>query len=207
VLAGQSTGGIVLMAAANREAVCKREAAVLLGSTASSRLLTDSQVVPLSSERLRKWLYRALLGNRASLGPLTPFTKRILKYATMGPASTLEMVQACARVVHAYPSAVRAGWVPVLADLDLNEELAQQAMPAAVIESLADRPTPGPTGQADSRGPAAGCGTHRTPKAWSHGAGGNPGNDRGRYPLTRRRSPDCAWPRTSQPSALEEETS
>ncbi|MEV7004429.1 alpha/beta hydrolase [Streptomyces sp. NPDC093982] len=142
VLAGHSMGGMALMAAANREAVRKQAAAVLLCNTATSRLLTDSQVIPLRSERLCKWLHRVLLGSRASLGPITPITKRIFQYATMGPASTPEMVQACARVVHACPSSVRAGWERILADLGLDEQLAQLTMPIAVIAGLADRLTP-----------------------------------------------------------------
>ncbi|MEY9998021.1 pimeloyl-ACP methyl ester carboxylesterase [Streptomyces sp. V4I8] len=142
VVAGHSMGGMSVLAAADREAVRKRAAAVLLCSTASSRLLSDSRVVPLRSPRLRTRVHRALLGTRAPLGPVTPLSKQILKYVTMSPGATREMVEACAHVVHACPTAVRAGWARVLADLDLTPQVTRLSMPTAVLVGTADRLTP-----------------------------------------------------------------
>jgi pimeloyl-ACP methyl ester carboxylesterase len=142
IVAGHSMGGMSVLAAADRAAVRKRAAAVLLCSTGSSRLLTDSRVVPVRSQRLRKRVHRALLGTRAPFGPVTPLSRQILKYVTMSPGATREMVQACARVVHACPPAVRADWARVLADLDLTAQVTQLSVPTAVIAGTADRLTP-----------------------------------------------------------------
>ncbi|MET8676960.1 alpha/beta hydrolase [Streptomyces sp. NPDC004647] len=142
VLAGHSMGGMALMAAADRDALRERTAAVLLCSTGSSRLLADAMVVPLRSERLRGRVHRAILGSRAPLGPVTPLAKRILKYATMGPGSSPDVVEACARIVHACPRAVRADWAHVLAELDVERNIEHLTVPTAVIVGTADRLTP-----------------------------------------------------------------
>lgn len=142
VLAGHSMGGMTVMAAAGRPAVRDRAAAVLLCSTGSSRLLAESRVVPLGGARTRTRAHRALLGSSAPLGPVTPLAKRILKYVTLGAGATPEMVEACARIVHACPRRPRAEWAHVLAELDLEAQLAQLTVPTAVIVGTADRLTP-----------------------------------------------------------------
>ncbi|MGP4004362.1 alpha/beta fold hydrolase [Streptomyces sp. 8N706] len=142
VLAGHSMGGMTVLAAAGRPVLGERVAAVLLCSTGSSRLLGDARVVPLRWERVRTRVHRVILGSRAPLGPVTPLAKRLLKYGTMGPAAAPEMVEACARIVHACPRAVRADWAKVLAELDLERHIGQLTVPAAVIVGTADRLTP-----------------------------------------------------------------
>jgi pimeloyl-ACP methyl ester carboxylesterase len=135
-------GGMTLIAASGRERLREHAAAVLLCSTGSSRLVTESLVVPLRAGRLRHWLTRRILGARAPMGPVTPIARRILKYATMGPGSAPEMVEACARIVHACPRQVRYAWSHVLDALELDHAVRELPMPTAVIVGTADRMTP-----------------------------------------------------------------
>ncbi|MET9426786.1 MULTISPECIES: alpha/beta hydrolase [unclassified Streptomyces] len=142
VLAGHSMGGMTLMAAAARPGVRERAAAVLLCSTGASRLVAESLVLPLRAGRLRTRLTRAVLGARAPLGPVTPVSKALLKYGTMGPGSAPAAVAECARIVHACPRAVRVAWSRVLAELDLEAGVRELTAPTAVIVGAADRLTP-----------------------------------------------------------------
>ncbi|MFE9005216.1 alpha/beta fold hydrolase [Streptomyces sp. NPDC007875] len=142
VLAGHSMGGMTLMAAADRPVLRERAAAAVLCSTGASRLVDRSRVVPLRSPRARARVHRVLLGSRAPLGPVTPFAKRLVRYATMGPGAAPAAVDACARILHACPRAVRAGWGRVLLDLELEASIGELTMPTAVIVGTADRLTP-----------------------------------------------------------------
>ncbi|WP_328327517.1 MULTISPECIES: alpha/beta fold hydrolase [unclassified Streptomyces] len=142
VLGGHSMGGMTMMAAAGRPRFREHAAAVLLCSTGSSRLIAESTVLPLRAGRLRTRLTGAVLGARAPLGPVTPVSKRILKYATMGPGSAPDRVAACARIVHACPRAARVAWSHVLAGLDLDAGVRELAVPTAVVAGTADRLTP-----------------------------------------------------------------
>lgn len=142
VLAGHSMGGVTLMAAADRPALRERAAAVVLCSTGASRLVDRSRVVPLRSPRARARVHRVLLGSSAPLGPVTPLAKRLVRYATMGPGADPAAVDMCARILHACPRAVRAGWGRVLLDLELEARIGELTMPTAVIVGTADRLTP-----------------------------------------------------------------
>ncbi|MEU6879332.1 alpha/beta hydrolase [Streptomyces sp. NPDC046712] len=142
VLAGHSMGGMTLMAAAARPGFREHAAAVLLCSTGPSRLTAESLVVPMRPGGLRTRLTRAILGARAPLGPVTPVSKRILRYATMGPGSAPERVDACARIVHACPRVSRVAWSHVLAELDLEAGVRELELPVAVLVGAADRLTP-----------------------------------------------------------------
>ncbi|MFG3497909.1 alpha/beta fold hydrolase [Streptomyces sp. NPDC047928] len=142
VLAGHSMGGMTLMAAASRPGVRAHAAAVLLCSTGASRLVAEALVLPLRPGRVRTRLTRLVLGARAPLGPVTPVSKAILKYATMGPGSAPERVAECAGIVHACPRAVRVAWSHVLAGLDLEAGVRELRVPTAVIAGTADRLTP-----------------------------------------------------------------
>lgn len=142
VLAGHSMGAMTLVAAADRPTMLARAAAAVLCSTGSSRLLAESRIVPLRSAAVRGRVTRALLGSSAPLGPVTPLARKILKYATMGRAATPEMVEACARIVHACPRKVRAAWAEVLAELDLESGVRQLSVPTVVLAGTADRLTP-----------------------------------------------------------------
>ncbi|WPO73234.1 alpha/beta hydrolase [Streptomyces sp. KN37] len=142
VLVGHSMGGMTIMAAGGRETFREHTAAVLLCSTGSSSLVAESMVVPLRAGRVRTRITRSVLGSRAPLGPVTPLSRRILKYGTMGPGSARDKVDACARIVHACPTAVRRGWSHVLATLELAAEVGALRVPTAVLAGLADRLTP-----------------------------------------------------------------
>ncbi|MEU0844320.1 alpha/beta fold hydrolase [Streptomyces sp. NPDC005962] len=142
VVVGHSMGGMTVMAAAGRPALRERAAAVVLCSTGASRLVERARVVPLRSERARARIHRAILGARVPMGPVTPVAKRLLRYGTMGPGSAPAMVEACARIVHACPGAVRAGWAHVMGGLDLDARVGLLTMPATVIVGTADRLTP-----------------------------------------------------------------
>ncbi|MFH8615139.1 alpha/beta fold hydrolase [Streptomyces sp. NPDC017979] len=142
VLAGHSMGAMTIMAAADRPAVVERTAAALLCSTGASHLAEESLVFPLRRGRLRSKLTHAVLGSRAPLGPVTPLSKRLLKYATMGRAATRAQVSACARIVHSCPRATRVAWGGVLAELDLTDGVRKLAAPTVVVAGTADRLSP-----------------------------------------------------------------
>ncbi|MFD5415248.1 alpha/beta fold hydrolase [Streptomyces nojiriensis] len=142
VVAGHSMGGMTIMAAAGRPEFAQRAAAVLLCSTGSSRLVAEALVLPVRAGRVRTRVTGAVLGSRAPLGPVTPVARKVLKYATMGPGSAPDKVEACARIVHACPTGVRHAWSQVLAGLDLDADVARLTVPTAVIGGTADRLTP-----------------------------------------------------------------
>ncbi|MFF8379764.1 alpha/beta fold hydrolase [Streptomyces sp. NPDC015661] len=142
VIAGHSMGGMTVMAAAARPGFRQHAAAVLLCSTGPSRLIAEATVVPLGPGGLRSRLTKAVLGAKAPLGPVNAVSKKILKYATMGPAAAPERVEACARIVHACPRGARHGWSQVLAGLDLEAGLRELRLPVAVLVGTADRLTP-----------------------------------------------------------------
>lgn len=142
VVAGHSMGGMTIMAAAGRPEFAEHTAAALLCSTGSSRLVAQALVVPLRAGSVRTRITGAVLGSRAPLGPVTPVAKKVLKYATMGPGSAPDRVEACARVVHACPTPARHAWSRVLAGLDLDANLAALTAPTAVIGGTNDRLTP-----------------------------------------------------------------
>ncbi|MFJ8132600.1 alpha/beta fold hydrolase [Streptomyces hydrogenans] len=142
VVAGHSMGGMTIMAAAGRPGFVQHAAAVLLCSTGPSRLTAEATVVPLGPGGLRTRLTGAVLGSKAPLGPVNGISRRILKYATMGPASTPDRVDACARIVHACPRPSRHGWSQVLAGIDLEADVRELRVPAAVLVGTADRLTP-----------------------------------------------------------------
>ncbi|MGW7252615.1 alpha/beta fold hydrolase [Streptomyces sp. NPDC054834] len=142
VIVGHSMGGMTVLAASARARFRDHAAAVLLCSTGSSRLVAESLVVPLPVGRVRTWLTARVLGSRAPLGPVTPLARRILKYATMGAGSAPHMVEACARIVHACPRAVRHAWSRVLDTLDLDHAVRELRVPTVVVVGTADRMTP-----------------------------------------------------------------
>lgn len=142
LLVGHSMGGMTLMAASGRAAFAEHAAAVLLCSTGSSRLVEESLLLPMRAGRLRTRITRMILGARAPLGPVTPLSKRILKYGTMGPGSAPERVAECARIVHACPRASRVAWAHVLAELDLDMGVRELRVPTVVLAGTADRLTP-----------------------------------------------------------------
>ncbi|KUN06598.1 alpha/beta hydrolase [Streptomyces yokosukanensis] len=142
LIVGHSMGGMTVMASAARPRFREHAAAVLLCSTGSSRLVAEARVVPLRAGRVRTWITGRILGSSAPLGPVTPVAKRVLKYATMGAGSAPHMVEACARIVHACPRAVRHAWAQVLEALDLDHGVRELHAPTAVVHGASDRLTP-----------------------------------------------------------------
>ncbi|MFI9648997.1 alpha/beta fold hydrolase [Streptomyces sp. NPDC052040] len=142
VVAGHSMGGMTVLAAAGRPRFRAHTAAVLLCSTGSTRLIDEALVLPLPAGRLRTWLTARVLGSRAPLGPVSPASLRVLKYATMGAGSTPAMVEACARVVHGCPRRARHAWSRMLAGLDLADGTRELTVPTEVLVGTADRLTP-----------------------------------------------------------------
>ncbi|MGW3581659.1 alpha/beta fold hydrolase [Streptomyces rubiginosohelvolus] len=142
VLAGHSMGGMTVMAAASRPGLREHAAAVLLCSTGVTRLAAEALVLPLRAGALRTRLTTAVLGAKAPLGPVTPVSRKILKYATMGRGSAPARVDACARIVHACPRRARVEWGHVLAELDLAAGVRALRVPTAVIAGTDDRLTP-----------------------------------------------------------------
>ncbi|MFF8728155.1 alpha/beta fold hydrolase [Streptomyces sp. NPDC015171] len=142
LIAGHSMGGMTIMAAAGRPRFREHAGAVLLCSTGSSRLVAEARVVPLRAGRVRTWITGRVLGSRAPLGPVTPVARSVLKYATMGAGSAPHRVEACARIVHACPRAVRHAWSAVLAALDLDHGVRELYAPTAVVQGASDRLTP-----------------------------------------------------------------
>jgi pimeloyl-ACP methyl ester carboxylesterase len=142
VLAGHSMGGMTLLAASGRPGFREHAAAAVLCSTGSSRLVAESLVLPMRAGRLRTWLTGKILGSPAPLGPVSPLSKRMLRYGTMGAGAAPERVLACVRMVHACPRAVRVAWSHVLAGLDLDAEVRELRVPTAVFVGTADRLTP-----------------------------------------------------------------
>ncbi|MEE4423098.1 alpha/beta fold hydrolase [Streptomyces bugieae] len=142
VVGGHSMGGMTIMAAAERPELRARAAAAMLCSTGCARLPAASQVFPFRSEGARRLAHRLLLGSRAPLGPVSPLTRRALKYATMSPEATPEQIEACARIVHACPPAVRARWGKVLSVLELTGGVSRLEVPTVVLAGAADRLTP-----------------------------------------------------------------
>jgi pimeloyl-ACP methyl ester carboxylesterase len=142
VLAGHSMGGMTLMAASRRPGFREHAAAAVLCSTGSSRLIAESRVIPMRAGRFRARLTRHILGSPAPLGPVTPLSRRLLRYGTMGPGAAPDRVLECVRMVHACPRASRVAWAQVLAELDLDLGVGELRVPTAVLVGAADRLTP-----------------------------------------------------------------
>ncbi|RAJ34639.1 pimeloyl-ACP methyl ester carboxylesterase [Kitasatospora sp. SolWspMP-SS2h] len=144
VVVGHSMGGMTIMAAGDRPAVAARTAANVLVNTGPGALIAELTVLPpaVRAKVLRRFLHRQILRSRLPLGPVTGLTRAALKYATMGPATPADRVEACAQVVHACPAKVRFHWATVLDTLDVQDGLAKLTAPTAVIAGSHDRLTP-----------------------------------------------------------------
>lgn len=142
VLGGHSMGGMTLMAAADRPYLRERAAALMLCSTGSAGLPRESRVIPVRTRRLRAGAHRVLLASRLSMGPVTPVSKAVLRYVTLGRGATPAQLEACARIVLACPRVSRGDWGRMLGTLDLDAEVARLTLPTAVVHGVADRLTP-----------------------------------------------------------------
>ncbi|OEU87020.1 alpha/beta hydrolase [Streptomyces abyssalis] len=142
VLGGHSMGAATLVAAAGRPGFEQRAAALMLCNTGTHRLVESARVLPLRSERMRERAHRFLLLSRLPLGPVSPLTRKALKYGTMGPDATPEQLAAVARLVHACRPRERGAWGAVLTKLDIGTNVRALGAPTAVITGTHDRLTP-----------------------------------------------------------------
>jgi pimeloyl-ACP methyl ester carboxylesterase len=143
VLAGHSMGGMTIMAAAQRPQVRSRASAVLLASTGFARLTLDSLVFPFpGAPGLSAAARKVLLGFPAPLGRVTPVSRALLSYMTLGPAVPKELATANAALIQSCHYRVRSSWGRVLAALDVSDSLPYLDMPARVLVGTADRMTP-----------------------------------------------------------------
>jgi pimeloyl-ACP methyl ester carboxylesterase len=142
VLGGHSMGAMTLIAAAGRPQLEQRAAALALCSTGAQRLLPGARVVSLRSESARTRAHRFLVTSRLPLGPVTPLTRKALKYGTLGPDATADQVAVVARIVHDCPPRVRGAWGSVLAGLDIHSRVSRLRQPTAVVVGTHDRLTP-----------------------------------------------------------------
>jgi pimeloyl-ACP methyl ester carboxylesterase len=142
VLGGHSMGAMTLIAAAGRTGLEQRAAALLLCNTGAHRLAESARVIPLRRERARRRAHRFLLLSRLPLGPVSPVTRKALKYGTMGPDATPEQVAAVARIIHMCRPRERGAWGAVLAKLDIAANVRELGAPTVVITGSADRLTP-----------------------------------------------------------------
>jgi pimeloyl-ACP methyl ester carboxylesterase len=143
VIAGHSMGGMTIMAAAGRPGFREHAAAVLLCSTGASALVPESTVLPIGPSAVRTWITGQILGSPMPIGGRpSGISRRLIKYGTMGAGSTPQMVEACARVIHACPTRARRAWSAVLSSLELSEGVRRLEVPAEVLVGTADRLTP-----------------------------------------------------------------
>ena len=143
MLAGHSMGGMTIMAAASRPAVRSRTSAVLLASTGFTRLVADSLIFPFPrAPRLAETARRLFLSFPGPLGRVSPASRAMFSYMTLGPAASRELEAANAAMIHACHRRSRAAWGRVLAGLDLSDALAYLDVPARVLVGSADRMTP-----------------------------------------------------------------
>jgi pimeloyl-ACP methyl ester carboxylesterase len=142
VLGGHSMGAMTLVAAARHRELERRAAALMLCSTGMRRLVAEGRVVRFRSRSARIRTQRFIVRSRLPMGPITPLSKRLLKYGTLGPDATPEQITAVARLVHACPARVRGSWGAMLADLDIAANARAIAAPTAVVLGTHDRLTP-----------------------------------------------------------------
>ncbi|WP_246212928.1 alpha/beta fold hydrolase [Streptomyces abyssomicinicus] len=143
VIAGHSMGGMTIMAAAGRPGFREHAAAALLCSTGAHTLVPESTVLPIGRGAVRTWITGQILSSPLPIGGRpSGISRKAVKYGTMGPGSTPQMVEACARVIHACPTRTRRAWSHVLSSLELSEGVRRLDVPTEVIVGTADRLTP-----------------------------------------------------------------
>ncbi|MCK1796813.1 alpha/beta hydrolase [Streptomyces sp. XM4193] len=142
VVGGHSMGGMTIMAAAGRAQLREHAAALMLCSTGARSLPGTSTVIPMPGARARELAHRATLGAAAPFGPITPLSKALIRYVTMGAGVGPEARDAAVRIVHSAPRRPRAAWGRVLSGLDLHAKLRDLDVPTAVVHGTHDRLTP-----------------------------------------------------------------
>lgn len=142
VVGGHSMGAMAIVAAAGRSSLRERAAAAMLCSTGLSELALQSRVFPLRSGGARRQAHRLFLSTALPLGPMTPLSKHLLRYVTMGQGATGRQRTQTARIVQAMPRKPRAEWGRVLNTVRLLDRLSELTVPTAVVHGTVDRLTP-----------------------------------------------------------------
>jgi pimeloyl-ACP methyl ester carboxylesterase len=143
VVCGHSMGAMAILAAADRPELRERAGAALLCSTGADRL-DPARGAPLRPRTLRLHALRAMLRTRLPYGPVTPLSRRIVRYITLGPDADPGLADWTTRLVYACPRRPRAEWARVLMSLDVSGRLPALALPTTIIHGTADRLTPLP---------------------------------------------------------------
>ncbi|ORM37740.1 alpha/beta hydrolase [Williamsia sp. 1135] len=143
---GHSMGGMSIMgwAAEHPHSVRPSSRGAVLASTGPSQLVSRSTLIR-SPRRFRATLERGFAAGLAIAGPEmldTRFNRRLVKYGTMGPHASADVVAECSGIVLRCPPAVRGMWGKVLASIDVSKGVDSLAVPTTVIVGSADKLTP-----------------------------------------------------------------
>lgn len=142
-LVGHSMGGMTIIAAALRPSVRARARSVLLASTGSTELTATARILPfIRSPKQRTRATRQVLGSRLPLGPVSPLTRSMLKYGTLGPQASKQLAAYNASIIHACTRRSRVAWGRVLDNLELSDAVRHLDVPTAVLVGAVDRLTP-----------------------------------------------------------------
>jgi pimeloyl-ACP methyl ester carboxylesterase len=142
-LVGHSMGGMTVMAGALRPSILSRTNSVLLASTGFTELTATARILPFI--RSAKWRTRAthqVLGSKLPLGPVTPLSRSMLKYGTLGSRSSKQLAAYNASIIHACTRKSRVAWGQVLDNLELGDAVRRLDVPTAVLVGTRDRLTP-----------------------------------------------------------------
>ncbi len=126
VVVGHSMGGMSIMswAAEYPASVSELARGVVLASTGPSQLVDRSTLLKVPPRQLRPRLERAFAASLAVAGPEvrdTRLSRRLIRYGTLGPGATVEVVDECADIVLRCPPQVRGMWGgAVLATIDVS---------------------------------------------------------------------------------------
>lgn len=143
ILVGHSMGAMTIMAAALRPSITSRTRAVLLASTGFTELTATSRIFPFV--RSPKWRTRAtrqVVGSKLPLGPISPLSRSMFKYGTLGPQASKQLAAYNASIIHACTRHERAAWGRVLDHLELGDAVRRLDVPTRVLVGTVDRLTP-----------------------------------------------------------------
>lgn len=142
-LVGHSMGGMTVMAAALQPAILSRTRNVLLASTGFAELTATARILPfIRSTSRRTRATRQILSSKLPLGPVSPLTRSMLKYGTLGPQSSKQLAAYNASIIHACTRNSRVAWGKVLDNLELSDAVRHLDVPTAVLVGTRDRLTP-----------------------------------------------------------------
>ncbi len=144
VLVGHSMGGMTVMASALRQSTVNRTRAALLASTGFTDLTATARIFPFAqrASRLRTRATHQTLTSRLPLGPVTPLSRSMLKYSTLGPQASKQLAAYNASIIQACARRERAAWGRVLHRLELADAVRCLDVPTHVLVGTADRLTP-----------------------------------------------------------------